>query len=203
MPTQTRLSVVNDMLACLGETPVNALEEGHPMVPTALRMLDTAASRLQAGPWWFNKELTDLLPDTEGYIYIPNDALSVDPIDTSHRYTQRGRRLFKPMDADAENKFKFTSKVRVWLNRDIPFEDLPFVVQDVISYQAQLEFMKAYEADAQKFQQVSTSFKLAWIALNSEHIRNVDANMLHRRYIYNDRTEIGSTGMEADYWPHP
>lgn len=203
MPALTRLDVVNDMLACLGELPVNSLEEGHPMVPTAIRVLASANTREQAKSWWFNKELTDLLPDLDGNIYLPNDTIKVDPQERQLNYVQRGRRLYKPYEPNASTKYTFDKKVRVWLVREIPFEDCPFTAQSLVSFSAQLDFMKSYEADQQKFQQVQALYMDSLRTLNSEHVRAQDVNMLRRRAVYNERTEIGSTSMEADYWPHP
>lgn len=203
MPALSRLDVVNDMLACLGELPVNSLEEGHPMVPTAIRVLSTANTREQAKSWWFNRELTDLSPDTLGHIYLPNDVIRVDPQQRSLQYVQRGRRLYKPYEPNATTKYTFDRPVRVWLVREIPFDDLPVTPQMFVSYSAQLDFMKSYEADPQKFGQVTALYRDTMITLNSEHIKATDANMLLRRPIYNERTEIGSTNMEGDYWPHP
>jgi len=199
----TRLDVVNEMLACLGELPMNTLEEGHPYAPTAIRVLAIANARVQSMKWWFNRELTDLYPDADGNIYVPNDTLQIDPQDQGRRFVQRGRRLFKPYEPTQESKYRFDSKVRCWLLREVPFDDCPPSIQFLISYGAQLDFMKSYEADAQKFQQVSQDYMMAMRTANSEHIRATGANMLARRAVYNDRTEIGATGMEADYWPHP
>lgn len=203
MPALSRLDVVNEMLACLGELPVNSLDEGHPLVPTAIRVLAAANTREQSKSWWFNKELVDLVPDTEGHIYLPNDTLKVDPQSQSLKYVQRGRRLYKPYEPTATNKYKFDSDVRVWLVREVPFEDCPVSAQMFVSYSAQLDFMKSYEADPQKFSQVTQLYRDTLITLNSEHTRAHGANLLARRLVINERTEVGGTMMEAAYWPHP
>lgn len=203
MPALTQLDVVNDMLACLGELPVNSLEEGHPMVPTAIRTLAIANTREQSKSWWFNRELTDILPDLAGNIYLPNDVLKVDPQIRNLQYVQRGRRLYKPYEPNLAAKYTFDKKVTVWLVREIPYDDCPITAQMLISYSAQLDFMKSYEADAQKFQQVQSLYMDALRTINSEHTRAQDSNLLARRPIFNELTEIGGTMMESDYWPHP
>jgi hypothetical protein len=191
MPALSVLDVVNDCLATLGELPLNTVDEGHPMVPAALRTLKTASAREQAKSWWFNKELTDLVPDTSGYIYLPNDVLRVDPQATYLKYIQRGRRLYKPFETSALDKYKFDSRVRCWLIRELPFEDLPVPAQQVISYSAQLDFMKAYEADQNKVQQVVVSYRDSLMQLNAEHTRNVGVNLLNRAGVFGGRTDIG------------
>lgn len=197
MPALTTLDVVNDMLATLGELPINSVDEGHPMVPAALRILSTASAREQAKSWWFNRELTDLVPDTSGHIYLPADVLRVDPQASNLNYVQRGRRLYKPFEPSANDKYKFKERVRCWLIREVPFEDLPVPAQHCVSFSAQLEFMKAYEADQNKVQQVAMLYKETMLTLNAEHTRNTDVNMLRRRGgVYGGRTEIGVTHLQ-------
>lgn len=186
------LDVVNDMLATLGELPLNSVTEGHPMAPTALRIISTSKSRELSKSWWFNKELTDLTPDTAGTIYLPDDTLRVDPQASNLNYVQRGRRLYKPFDPSSANKYKFDHPVRCWLVRDLEFEDLPVPAQFVVSYSAQLDFMKAYEADQAKFQQIGAMYRDAMLTLNAEHVRNSDVNILrHRGGVMESRTSVG------------
>lgn len=201
----TELDVVNDMLAGLGELPMNSLDEGHPLAPTAIRVLRTANTRVQSMKWWFNRELVELYPDVNGDIYVPNDTLQVDPVDRGKSYVQRGRRLYKPYEPTLAAKYTFTTKVRCWLLREIPFEDVPISVGYLISYSAQMDFMKSYDADAQKYQQLSQDYMAALRTANSENIRATGANMLSRRPIFNSRTEIGGEFSldQGDYYPHP
>lgn len=192
MPVMTQLDVVNDMLATLGELPINSIAESHPMVPAALRTLSVASAREQAKSWWFNKELADLIPDTLGNIYLPNDVLRVDPQSASLHYVQRGRRLYKPYEPSANDKYKFTQKVRCWLVRELLFEDLPVPAQTAISYAAQLDFMSDYDADQNKFANVTQAYRQAIMILNADHTKNSDINVLRRRGgVYGGVSEIG------------
>jgi hypothetical protein len=197
MPALSVLDVVNDMLATLGELPLNSVDEGHPYVPAALRIIATASAREQAKSWWFNKELTDLVPDTSGYIYLPNDVLRVDPQATNLNYVQRGRRLYKPYETSAADKYKFASTVRCWLIRELPLDELPVPAQHVVSYSAQLDFMKAYDADQNKVQQVTGLYRETLMVLNAEHVRNSGVNLLrYRGGVYGGRTDIGVTHLQ-------
>jgi len=194
----TRLDVVNEMLACLGELPMNTLDEGHPLAPAAIRVLAIANSRVQSMKWWFNRELTDLVPDTDGNIFVPNDTLQVDPQDAGQKFVQRGRRLYKPLEPTLDSKYRFDRKVRCWLLREVPFEDCPASIQSLVSYGAQLDFMKAYDADRAKFAQVSQDYIMAMRVANAEHTRAIGANLLNSRARYFGQTE--TIGM--DYYPH-
>ncbi|GEM_PF-3175039 len=174
----SKLDVVNDMLAALGETPVNDLSSGHPLVGAAVRMIGTANSREQAKAWWFNKELVTLSPDDNGAIWLPNDTIRVDPTKTTLHYVQRGRRLYQPYARASVDKYKFTRPVTCWLVRLLPFEELPAPAQLLVSYSAQLDFMKSYDADQDKYAAVQALKREALIMLNAEHTRNQNANLL-------------------------
>lgn len=202
MSYMTELEVVNECLATLGEFPVNSLEEGHAMVPAALRALQIASRREQSKSWWFNRELVELTPATDGFIYLPNDVLKVDPESASDRYVQRGRRLYKPFEPNVATKYTFSQPVTVWLVREVPFEDCPYSAQLLISYSAQLDFMKSYEADQQKFQQITLMYRDAFSTLGSEHVRASGINMLNRRAGVITRTDIGAGRLSGDYRPH-
>lgn len=202
MTFMTTLEVVNECLGTNGELPVNSLEDGHPLVPAALRALTIANRREQSKSWWFNKELAELVPNVDGQIYLPNDVLKVDPESTSDKYVQRGRRLYKPFEPTVANKYLFTEPVRVWLVREVPFEDCPYSAQQLINYSAQLDFMKSYEADQQKFGQISVLYKDALITIGAEHVRAVGANMLQRRAVTPARSEIGTDRLVGRYLPH-
>ena len=194
----TQLDVVNDMLATLGEAPVNEISDGHPLVPTGVRMLSTANAREQTKSWWFNKELTDLAPDNTGTIYLPTDTLRVDPQEPSLHYVQRGRRLYKPYAPASEDKYKFSHTVRCWLVRLVPFEDLPPPAQMAFSFAAQLDFMKAYDADVNKFKEVQSQYQIALVTLNAENIRNQNTNLLKGHRLL---TQLDTGAYSPGRWP--
>lgn len=180
MAVLSRLDVINEMLASLSESPLNTLDEAHPLVAAGLRMLRIVNTREQSKGWWFNKELVTLPPDEKGYIYTPDDTLRIDPTNTTLNYVQRGRRLYKSFAPATTDSFKFDQPVTCWLVREVPFDDLPASAQLAVSYAAQVDFMRAYDADPLKLK-LAISFKSdALIQLNAEHISATNANMLAR-----------------------
>lgn len=201
MSYMTALEVVNECLATAGEAPINSLEDGHPDIPAALRALKFASRREQGKSWWFNRELVELVPQTDGSIYLPNDVLKVDPESSSEQYVQRGRRLYKPYEATLATKYVFSSPVTVWLVREVPFEDCPYSAQQVISYAAQLDFMKSYEPDQMKLQLISTAYRDAFTTLGSEHVRAIGPNMLRSR-VSSTGDSVGITTLRGKYFPH-
>lgn len=171
----SELDVVNEMLSTLGEAPLNALDEEHPLVPAARRIIRIASYRLQAETWWFNQETVTLGndPDT-GEVLVPADAIRVDPSDRSWNLVQRGRRLYDPQNAT----YNIGKAVPSVLVRNIPFDDLPPTAQHVVSLTAQMEFNKSYDGDETKLSMLGAALNLARATLHAEHIRNVDANLL-------------------------
>lgn len=176
----TELSVVNDMLGLLGEAPVNDLDSFHPMVPRALQTLRTESGNLQNGRWWFNSETMTLTPDpTNSFIMLPEDTISVDPVDKLPRTAQRGRRLYNLDD----NTFVFTQPVKCEVKRDLPFDDLPNSVRAAIAARAKLAFQSPIDGDVNKTRNLKDELRDAMITLRSEHTRMVKANMLRRQDI--------------------
>lgn len=188
----SELDVVNDMLATMGEAPLNALDDAHPLVPAGRRFLNTQSWRVQAKSWWFNKEVTTLSPDPSGNLFLPDDTISVDPVDKSAAYVQRGKRLYQPFASASVDKFVFTSPVVCWLVRRVPFDELPAPAQAVISLSARLDFQLLYDADPNKVALLQQDLRMAQIELNTEHIRNKGVNLL-------DRSQVSS----AMHYIHP
>lgn len=188
----TRLDVVNEMLASMGEAQLNTEDDTHPLYPQGSRMLDTAAYRMQGRGWWFNTELVELTPDAESkYIYLPEDTIRVDPREPCLDYVQRGRRLYAPYASATKDKYKFDRTVQCWLVRYVPFEDLPGPAAIAISYAAQVDFQRAFDADPVKYQQLVMRARESEIHLNAENIRNVGANLLQSASVQGKLNRIG------------
>lgn len=180
------LDAINEMFATIGEAPLNTLDDDHDMVAAARRILRVASHREQSKSWWFNQERVTLQPDEQGNVRVPNDTLRIDPEDPTVRVAQRGGRLY---DLN-RGSFTFANGFRCILIRYVAFEDLPAPAQTVVSYAAQLDFQKAYDADVQKFQQLNVEYGRALNTLSAEHIRNRGANLLRRPYVMGNYNEI-------------
>lgn len=178
MAALSELDVVNEMLGGLGEAPLNTLDEEHPLVPAARRTLRLAAAELQAQRWWFNSEFVTLAPDpSTGDVITPGDAISVDPVDPYDHLVQRGRRLYDPTN----ETYNIARSIRCKLVREIPYEDLPRIAQNLISTQAQFNFNKAYDGDRQKLSLLSDELARATAVLRAEHVSAMDVNLLETR----------------------
>jgi hypothetical protein len=188
----SKLEVVNSMLALLGETPLNAIDEDHDLTASALNILKVANYREQAKAWWFNKEVVTLSPDSStGHIFIPADTIKIDPTRTTLDYVARGRRLYRPYATASEDKWVFTSNVECELVRLLDFEDLPVTAQLFVQASARLEFQNTQDGDPNRTAGLNKEYTGAFITLNAEHIRNRDANVLRRPSIQRALNNIG------------
>lgn len=178
MDILTELDVINNCLGTLGEAPLNAIDEDHELVASALRCFRIVNNREQNKGWWFNQEVVRLTHDpSSGYVAVPQDTLNIDPSDPWTHLVQRGRRLYDPKSATGDG---YAIWKDVWVNliRRLDFDDLPVSMQAYIDLRTQYEFQKGYDADRVKMQQIKEDAAEVYIELRKEHIRNIGANLL-------------------------
>lgn len=174
----SELDVVNECIASLGESPLNAIDEDHPLIAPALRMLRIANMREQAKGWWFNRETVILSPDpNSGYVYVPEDTINIDPTNPWTHLVVRGNRLYDPQ---RDNGYVINARVVCTLLRRVPFEDLPALAAAYVSLCVQQDFQKAYDADRLKYEQIVRDKQEAYLVLRAEDIRNAGVNLLYR-----------------------
>jgi len=172
----TELDVVNQCLASMGETPLNAVGEDHPYVAAALMHLKATNTQEQAKGWWFNTDLITLRPDaTTRFVYVPPDAINVNPNDEGTAYVIRGKRLYDRF----VSTYEFAGDVRVEMVREIPFEDLPMLATHMIAARTVLNFQSAFDGDGDKYNKLGTAYQQVFNTLRAEHIRQVKANMFN------------------------
>lgn len=181
----TILEVVNECLATMGETPLNTLNEPHEFKASAQRYLARANRRIQSSGWWCNVESATLSPAPSTlHVTLPGDGIawrsgSRTP-DTLHRgkpqpwLVQRGSRLYDTRT----RSFSITEDAVGELVREVPFEDLPGVLNDYVAAEAVLRFQSSFDADNSKRQELTQAWTLARIAANSENIRQAGVNLI-------------------------
>lgn len=173
----SRLSVVNDMLALLGEMPINDLLAFHPVVPRALATLDTVNETVQAGSWWFNTEYPKLEPQVgSGFIMLADDILSCDTLTALPRVTKRGTRLYNL----TASTYIFTAATQVVINRLVPFDELSTLPRAYIRAAALVAFNSTIDGDAEKGRSLHVEHNNAYALFNAEHIRHQRTNMFNR-----------------------
>lgn len=131
----TELDAVNTMLEAVGEPPVNSIEETEGTeAAVAYRILLECSRTIQSTGLSFNKEPYELLPDTDGIVYLPDNTLRVTPVD--RRYVERGRKLYDRVDGT----YRIGSSVKAVLVRFLAFEHLPEVARYYIMITAARKF---------------------------------------------------------------
>jgi hypothetical protein len=182
----TTLDVINDCLATMGEAPLNTLLEPHEFKGAAQKALSRANKSVQATGWWFNLEAATLVPSpSNGYVQLPGDCLKwqsgVRTADQLVRnqakpwLVERGNKLY-----DTRNRtYVITEEVVGELVREVPFEELPTVVNAYIAAEAVLKFQSNFDADNSKRQELTQSWSLCRIDAKAENIRQLGVNLLN------------------------
>jgi hypothetical protein len=172
----TELDVVNACLSTMGETPLIAIDNDHPYVQAALTALNNSNAVTQGVGYWFNTDYQTLAVDpTNGFIYAPADAIDVD---AGPYALQRGRRLYDLTRSSYDMRPLFgAGPINVTVIRAVPFEDLPVLAQQVVSYRAQLDFQQSYDGDEDKYSKIGGAYTNALKLLNAEAIRQKKTNL--------------------------
>ncbi|BBA26454.1 tail protein [Pectobacterium phage PPWS4] len=137
------LDAVNDILAAIGEAPVNTLmDDSNADVANARRILNTTNRKVQSKGWTFNiEEGAVLQPDVfSNLIDYSNDYLSVMSTGSTSVYINRGGYLY---DRTALTD-QFTAPVSVNLIRLRAFDDMPECFRTLIVTEAARMFNSRY-----------------------------------------------------------
>ena len=181
----TKLDVVNNCLGTLGEAPLNTLVELHEFKSSILRLLDESNARIQSTGWWFNTEAVTFVPNGIGEVTLPGDCLKYQSGVRNHSLVQgerkpwiveRGTRLY---DTRTQSYTLTEASIVGELVREVPFEDIPRVVNEFIAADVVLRFQSSYDADTRKREELAQTHQLAKVAANSENIRQLQINLLN------------------------
>lgn len=176
----TQLTVINACLASMGEEPINSMAEENAFVNSAKFALEQATANEQGRGWYFNTETVTIVPNArDGYYYAPADVLDLTVCEFNPTWLAlRGQRLYN----SAEGEFH-TGKtpIKVRLIRLLSFEDLPFMARRLVKGATVILFQQSYDGDATKSKDAETEYQMAYIHLNTQHIKTVGANFLPRR----------------------
>jgi len=184
----SELDIVNQCLASLGETPVNALDADQPYIAAALSALKAASTQEQAPGWWFNTDLVTLLPDAATrFVYVPNDAIGVNPDDTGTAYVLRGNRLYDRY----LSTFEFAGAVRVELVRELALTELPMLAGHLLAARTVLDFQSNFDADRDKYNRLAHAYQHVLTTLRAEHIRQTKPNVLNNPAVQLQMRGIG------------
>lgn len=166
------LTVINRMLATMGEAPLASIEEDHAFRGACISTLDTESKAVQARGWWFNMEDLTLNPMLDKRIVVPGDFLSIRT--DSRDVAQRGRYLY-----DLSNGTLFFDRdVECKVIRHVPFADLPETAASYISAKAVLWFQMNYDGDEIRTRRLEREVNEAYAVMNIEHTRARKSNFI-------------------------
>lgn len=97
MASTTRLEAINQILAAIGESPVNSLDSGYLEAVLAENILSEVDKEVQSRAWNFNTEPAKTFAKTiSGEIVLPTNILRVDATlyPDSKDLVQRGLRMY-------------------------------------------------------------------------------------------------------------
>lgn len=169
------LDAINDMLAAIGEAPVNTLEDSQNVdVENAIRVLNKVNRQVQSKGWSFNHiEDTYLNVDiTTKKIKWQDDILYLVGTDGT-KYIQRGAYVY-----DFDNQTDtFDSDIEVEIIRLVDFDYMPPVVRDYIVAKSARIFQTQTLNDDSIGQTLLAQEKDAWAALQEYEMELGDYSM--------------------------
>ena len=129
---------INICLTTIGESPIPSTTShiGHYEAELAHTIIGEAKTEILAEGFQFNTDDNwDLVPDTQGYIAIPVDVISVDGTSRGDDLIERAGKLYNK----ASNTYKFTTTQSLSIVWDMAFDTLPVPVQSVVVAAAKLK----------------------------------------------------------------
>jgi hypothetical protein len=177
LETSDELAAVNDMLAAIGESPVNTLEgDTNADVANARRILNKVNTEVQSKGWTFNiEEAVQLTPDTFSKLinYMP-DYLSVKSPSGTTVYINRGGYLYDR----TERTDQFTAPVEVNMIRLKSFEEMPVQFRTYIIAKASRRFNIRFFGAAEIEATLQEEENDAWQAVQEYELDYGKFNML-------------------------
>lgn len=175
----TELQAINIMLRAVGQSPITTAGLQHPHAIVAQNTLVDIDTEVQARGWWFNEDkAVNLLPDDEGHIIIPGNALNCDPTKLNNsnyptsNLVQRGSRMYDPIN----NTFVISEAVECDIRYKLEFGNIPHCCASYIAYYAALEFQADALGDQVKLQRLTQKVFDLHIELKAQDVLNRNIN---------------------------
>lgn len=172
-----RLDIINSMLAVNGEAPVSDPGSNDPAAIQASNLLTRVDRKVQSRGWYFNTENFTLSPNTDGEVVVPQNALSVDPVDTTSQYVKRGTRLYDRKN----NTYNIGEDVKCKVILLLDISEIPEPAASYIEAKAVREHYRNEDGDTQKVRDLRTDESEAYAFLQRDHLANEDINIRRSR----------------------
>lgn len=177
LETSDELAAVNDMLAAIGESPVNTLDgDSNADVANARRILNKVNTEVQSKGWTFNiEEAVSLVPDAFSKMipYLP-DYLSVRNSGSQTALVNRGGYLY---DRTARTD-QFDAPISVDLIVLRQFDEMPAAFRSYIVAKASRRFNIRFFGAAEIEATLQEEENEAWMAVQEYELDYGKFNML-------------------------
>ena len=177
----TELEAVNEILASIGESPLNTLENLTDIDGiNAYRILKNINRQFQSRGWSFNRNESYVLnPDSDTNKILWLDTLLFIKDSNGTKYVKKGKYLYDL--TNQTDTFKAPVTVEVILLTE--FEDMPDAARSYIVAKASTEFSMKYLGDDGLLQGLRAREQEAWSYFNEYELDNNNYNMLENTYI--------------------
>lgn len=178
---QTKLDAVNQMLASIGQTPLNTLNTaGIRDAAIAELTLDNTLREILTRGWSFNTDRCfELTKDVGDFYVVPSDALTIDPsMGWVHDFVERDDSGTRKMWDRAENTFTITeSPIEFDIIRAMDFETVPQAMRGYVAIRAARIFQANVIGSDIIFKYTQVHEDEALFALKKSERRNKDRNI--------------------------
>ena len=183
---EAELHIVNEMLAAIGEVPVDTLEGSHPEVATCLRIMRSQRRKMLKRGWWFNTFERTFYPNPDGFILIPDNVLSFKPKeDVWGILANRDGKLYNMTD----DTNLWSEQVTLIVVLDCPEYDVPPAAYDSIELHSVLDFVIKRQITGQQVDKVNNDLDMAQRELLAEELRHRPVDLTTTRF----RKNLGYT----------
>ncbi len=182
----TELELVNHILFTLGESTTPTLETQHPAVQNARAILMSYNKEFQGLGWWFNRELNlKLLPNAEGKVRVPTEALSFrvtkcvlearSPAQKA-RFVKRGNFVYDTLEHTDVLNCAVWADIIVLLD----YSDLPQAAGAYLKHWAAEQAFLADDGDIQVKRELGINTATARAMLKQEEMKSIGVNAFDR-----------------------
>lgn len=180
----TELELVNHILQVAGEDQTATLNTSHPAVVAARQALMSYNKEFQGRGWWFNKETAvKLLPDSDGKVAVPADAISFQVTGCvlnrsspweKHRWVRRGNLIYDTI------KHTNIIDMAIWadLIKLLDYVDIPPAAASYLKHLAAERYFLDVDGDIGQARELSVRTGRAWAELQREQLSVLGTNGL-------------------------
>ena len=179
----TEIDAINRMLRYIGELPIptgvtiDSLPEGHEAVIARVILAETLREE-QENKLWFNTFEVTYVPDTDGYITLPENLIAFEDND----YFKEGNNLYT---RDTLSGI-FTEPVTLTVRLEVTFDNIPDIFRTYVVLVASKHLHVYLNGDDTTQKELETKVALQQIKVEREHLRQSKFNLVRGTRL-NDR----------------